>query len=236
MILYKILPNFNGKVPLVTMLVFIVMGSISSGTSQSSADSGSKVIERHRYMETTGEDSFIFIWERVSADSIHIRTVSTREVHVNDCQESGEIMAWYLKSKSCHVNAHRRYQAICLSGHFKNEKINKCYNIGQDHWYQAPSWALRQFVLSKRKDVDFWMIRSDKLKPIKLRATKNGTDTLMLNGQGIKAFRIRLTLTGLKKRLWRGHYWFRQSDGLFLQYKGVNGLPGTPETLILLQE
>ena len=236
MILHQFLPNFMGKLPLVTMLIFIIMGPIFSGTTQSKADSGSKVIERHRYRETTGEDSFIFIWERVSSDDIRIRTTSSREIHVNDCQESGETLAWYLKSETCHVNAHRQYQSICLSGYFENEKINKCYTIGHDHWYQAPSWALRQFVLSKRKNVDFYMIRQDKLRPIKLMATKDDPGTLLLNGQEVKAFRVRLTLTGFKKKLWHGQYWFRQSDGAFLQYKGVNGLPGTPETVIRLQD
>jgi len=35
---------------------------------------------------------------------------------------------------------------------------------------------------------------------------------------------------------WKAHSWFRQDDLLFVQYKGRNGLPGAPLTVIRLAQ
>jgi len=78
------------------------------------------------------------------------------------------------------------------------------------------------------------MIRMDNLEPIRLKAVRLEPEAIAVFGKTVMTHKLKITLTGLLQNLWSAHYWFRSSDGVFLQYKGANGPPGTPETLIQL--
>ena len=80
----------------------------------------------------------------------------------------------------------------------------------------------------------FWMVRQDKMEPIKLKARKIAEEPVNINGREVWSHKIRLTLTGPLAKLWQAHYWFRKADLVMLQYRGVNGPPGTAETFIEL--
>jgi hypothetical protein len=53
---------------------------------------------------------------------------------------------------------------------------------------------------------------------------------------GVKHYTVRVTLTGVRALVWRCTYTFRTSDDRMVSYRGVHGLPGTPETRIDLVE
>jgi hypothetical protein len=55
-----------------------------------------------------------------------------------------------------------------------------------------------------------------------------------LSGRRIQAWKVRIEPAGFFSFVWQAHYWFRQGDLLFIQYKGRNGPPGTPLTVIRL--
>jgi hypothetical protein len=80
------------------------------------------------------------------------------------------------------------------------------------------------------------MIRPDTLDVIKFKIRKLQTEQLIFQGRSTYALKLELGLTSLLKGLWHAHYWFREDDGMFIQYRGVHGLPGTPETVIRLIE
>ena len=78
------------------------------------------------------------------------------------------------------------------------------------------------------------MIRADALTPIRMQATKVGTDTVLLDGVPTEAVKVRLAPDGLLAAFWHGHYWYRKTDGLFLKFEGRRGLPGSPMTVVHL--
>jgi hypothetical protein len=102
-------------------------------------------------------------------------------------------------------------------------------------WYQPLSLSLRSFLQSPDDLVSFWSIRQDTLEPVKLTAHKTAVESLSLGDEPRDAFKIIVRPAGLLAPFWRGTYWYDRSNGLFLQYRGVNGLPGTPETVIRIE-
>jgi hypothetical protein len=67
-----------------------------------------------------------------------------------------------------------------------------------------------------------------------MRAKKIRTEKILVQEREVETQNIRVKLTGFKAIFWHSDYWFRRSDGLFLKYRGVEGPPGTPETVMTL--
>jgi hypothetical protein len=80
------------------------------------------------------------------------------------------------------------------------------------------------------------MIRPDTLDVTKFKIRKLQKEHLIFNGRSTHAIKMELGLTSLLEGLWKAHYWCREEDGLFIQYRGIHGVPGTPETVIRLIE
>ena len=80
------------------------------------------------------------------------------------------------------------------------------------------------------------MIRPDTLDVIKFKARKLQKEKIIFQGSATNVIKIELGLTSLLEGLWRSHYWFRENDGILIQYRGVHGMPDTPETVIRLIE
>lgn len=57
-----------------------------------------------------------------------------------------------------------------------------------------------------------------------------------MDGRTEEAMRVRVSPWGLLSLFWSSLYWFRPSDGAFLRYEAVRGLPGTPKTVVELIE
>lgn len=101
-------------------------------------------------------------------------------------------------------------------------------------WYQPLSFALRAMLNADQFAATFWMIRPDTLTPVKLTAEKQQVEPLNIEGHSVDARRVRVSVAGWASMLWHSHYWFRADDHLFVQYRGVNGPPGIPETVVRL--
>lgn len=53
---------------------------------------------------------------------------------------------------------------------------------------------------------------------------------------GIREQRINIHLTGIISKFFGCDYYINFSSGQFIQYKGVQGAPGTPETIITIKK
>jgi hypothetical protein len=113
--------------------------------------------------------------------------------------------------------------------------VNKTLEIDGTDWYQASSLSLRGLVASADREKEFWTIRSDTLTVHKLKAVKQGLETVEVNGAMKEAVRIELSLTGLLAPFWKSDYWFSVPEGIFLKFQGPGGPPGSPETTVTLR-
>lgn len=135
-------------------------------------------------------------------------------------------------TKNIDFSAIKNGNEIILYG--KNGKIfiDKTVEIDDSPWKQSMSYSLSEFALSNKDHLEFWIIRLDKFEAIKMKAEKEELEEITIVNEQYLAVKVKISATGFRSAFWHGYYWFRNSDGLFLRYKGLNGLPGSTETIV----
>ena len=125
---------------------------------------------------------------------------------------------------------------IHLTGFQNGNKISKRFTLDGSPWKQLFTVELRSFVVSYKASTSFWLISPDVLDIVKFVATKHGLKTVVVRDRRYEAQHVKITFAGLLSVFWKGDFWYRQSDGTYLLYRGNHG-PGTPiANLELIQE
>ena len=121
---------------------------------------------------------------------------------------------------------------VILKGIFGEKNIDTIVKLDDDPWKQSMSYSLSEFALSEEEKIEYWIIRLDKFKGVKMQAEKAGTDDITIDDILYHTIKVKISAAGLRSKFWSGNYWFRISDGLFLKYEGWNGLPCSTKTII----
>ena len=196
----------------------------------------SHAAEYHLYREQTGNESFNFAWELTETDPVILEVRGDGKFYENTCDPECRTIKWHYTEPGTDITAVRDDDVIRIEGTFNHKPFIKGFRIDENPWYQPLSFCLRCFVDSEERETVFWMIRPDTLSVTKFKIRKCRTEQLISQGGTTHALKLELGLTSLLKGLWHAHYWFREDDNLFIQYRGVHGLPGTPETVVRLVE
>ena len=125
--------------------------------------------------------------------------------------------------KNINVVAVRKGNKIFLTGTFDNKENNKKeINIDERKWQQVYQLGLMKFAVKevKGKSVEFWCLNPNEPgNAMVIAATKEGQETITVNGNKTETARLRICLAGLLSVFWTGDYWFRLSDGFFVKAK-----------------
>lgn len=153
------------------------------------------------------------------------------------CRENGETLYWStsIRDEST-VQMERIGNRLSFIGVINGQQFRKTETIDDHPWFQPLSYSLHEFLISKDSVMCFWSVRPDTFDVVLLSATKTGSETLVFGGLEVPAKKVEIRIKGFFAPFWHGTYWYRLDDLLFLQYRGVNGPPGTAETLIRLLE
>ena len=67
-----------------------------------------------------------------------------------------------------------------------------------------------------------------------MQAREEKEEGIPVDGRALEAMRVKVSPWGLLSLFWSSLYWYRSSDGTFVRFEGVRGLPGTPKTVVEL--
>jgi hypothetical protein len=193
----------------------------------------------HSYRETVGNASTYFSWRLEQTEQQRIISVQEKNTtFVISCSDTGETRRYQVKdSDNNHdILAERQDDELKISGIRQGKAYDKTVKIDKRPWYQALSYSLRTFLESEDKAMTFWTIRNDTFEVTSLQAEKEGEEEVLVNGRKMNAHKVVLRAEGIYASFWHGTYWYRKGDMLFLMYRSVHGLPGTPETVVELIE
>ncbi len=190
-----------------------------------------------RYRQQTGKAAHIYSWKlEQQGENVLITLEEPDATFTNLCAPDGATLAWTMVAPpNTNVRAERRKDTLHVQGTFKGEAVDKELQLGKRVWFQSLSFALSRMVAMDRAERKFWFLRSDELELLGMRAELAGSEQIVADGKTVAAERVRIKLDKLVAAFWEASYWFRKSDQLFLRYRGVNGPPGTDETVIDLQ-
>jgi hypothetical protein len=114
---------------------------------------------------------------------------------------------------------------IVLSGSFAGAKVDKRFAAGGAPWNQLFQMGLVPFVQGNDESRQFRSIGTQgpgELKIGKFTVKRQGEEKVILAGKEVETVHLRISLSGLLSIFWHGDYWFRESDGRFLRYRGKN--------------
>lgn len=191
--------------------------------------------EQHRYQESSGGKTTQFEWsvER-QAEGIRILASEPGRQFVTLCNSAGETSGWRVNDAERDITARRSGDRIVLSGTRNDRPYAEEITLDAAPWYQAMSYSLRAWLDGNAQRIEFWTLRPDTLEAVKLSAERVGVETVDTRAGQVRAVHVRLRARGLLAPFWKADYWFRADDLVFLKYHAINGLPGTPPTIIEL--
>ncbi len=212
----------------IQILVLVFLHGLACCAAHASA------VESYRYEKTTGNVEEAFRWCLDKSEPMRLLYRCADETDITRIDASFATVRWEMEKKSegTSLHARRLSNAIIIEGRWKGQPIAKKLSIDDAPWYQATSCSLRPFVLSSRKEICFWTVRSDTLTAHKIRAVKKQRQVLYLNGVKEETVEVELRLSGMLALFWKCSYWFRRSDGVFLRFEGPSGPPGAPEMVV----
>ncbi|MBN1271161.1 MAG: hypothetical protein JXB26_02725 [Candidatus Aminicenantes bacterium] len=186
----------------------------------------------HYYTISSTEDGWIYNLKKKENN----RTVTI--VFILDSSLSTIKWTYDNPDKNIKFQGIRENGIIRFSGNEQNKSVEKTFEVGALPWKQIFSIDMELFALSGEKEMEFWAVGAEgpgAKKIAKFSAKYQDRETVSVNGKSVEAIHIQCSLTGLKSMLWKGDYWFRVSDGLFVLYKGGRG-PGTSDSITELIE
>ncbi len=166
-------------------------------------------------------------------------TSSTGERHTVLVDEALRTVAWRYERAA----AGTRVEAISaadgsvrLTGEVEGSPVDATIRLGEAAWIQSIERSMERLALSGTPGdrLRFSVVQPDNLSSRTLQARVMGDETITVDGNEVEARRIRISLPGLGVLIWRSDYWFRLSDGLFVQSNVTRGPPGTPPTIVNL--
>ncbi len=195
-----------------------------------------------RYEEiTAGERIELVAREWPVPDGLLLEsTSSTGDRHV--VLVNGELLsqAWSFEAgaSDTEVAANRTNGSVTVAGRVEGARKISSFDLGPEPWYQSIERSLRRFVLDagERDRLRFAVVQPDNLEPRILQARLLETEERRVAGVPTLVHRVRIGLPGIGAIIWSSDYWFRASDGLFVESHVTRGPPGTPETVVRLIE
>jgi hypothetical protein len=152
-------------------------------------------------------------------------------------KKDGSILSWKMRKAGMTLEASRNANNITLHIKENGENRTETKEIGEIPWIQSVEFGLQGFVKDRQKTTqEFWIIRPTDGSIEKLVAEKEDDEKIIIGDHEYNTIQVEVTVPGWRSMFWGVDYWFRKNDGFFIRYKGANGPPGTPETIIELAD
>ena len=214
-------------------IILTLIAALVLSAAQTHADSHLSL----QYQEAMGDTIRMrhFLVES-NGNGVAIQSSRADDWIFTECDASGNTRSWHVDKEKSDYFAVRDGNTIRINGSLKGEPVDKELEKDGLPWFQSLYYSLSRFVKSDKEEIRFWMIRPDNLSLVKLVATKKAVETIRVNGRKETTQKVRISATGLLSLLWHGHYWYRQHDGVLLQYKDGKALPGRAKISMYLSQ
>lgn len=191
--------------------------------------------QQRAYVLTCGDDTTKVVWSEQKIDTkIHLHITQGDETNRYILSESLRTEQWSVenKLKNTDFTIECRNNNYYITGILEGKDISKVVRSKGEVWFQ--NIAYNAIPSLKGKDaIEFECFRPDNLKLFVMEAEHNG---ISKTTTGADATKVNVHLTGFLSMFWNCNYLFDLDTGLFIEYSGIHGAPGTPETVIKLAQ
>ncbi len=191
------------------------------------------------YKIAIGEDIYYSSFSTAITDSLILyiyRHEAEEQINYYNLDGTTQKFTYKDSINNIDLSAIKDGKSITVIGNAADNIIDKTIKIDENPWKQSMSYSLSEFALGESEKIEFWIVRMDKFKSVKMQAEKDNIEDITINGKLFHTVKVKISSAGVLSKLWHGYYWYQVSDGLFLRYEGLNGLPGSTKTIIEIQE
>lgn len=192
--------------------------------------------EEYHYLEQKGKEIIPFTWKVENiGEKVRISVLKNGNSYISTCNNDGSTMRWKLTDiEQGNFEAIRVDNILTINGRMDGEPYEDAVGLSDQHWFQSLYYSLGKLVKSPYRDVSFWTIKEGDIVPVMLKARRKGHESVTVDGKIIQTQKIEVRSDNFFSKLWRGFYWFRESDNLLVKYRSEPGLPGAKETVVTL--
>ena len=186
--------------------------------------------QKTTYLSKCGDQQETIVWqEKKTNGKIYLYVTQENEQHEYVMNKSFQTEKWKVTNIQLQTDLtiELRNNIYSLTGKFKGKSIAKTIKSNGYVWYQNIAYNAG-VLLKDKKIVKYECFRPDNIKLYTMVAEAQGMEQFM----GTNTNKIEVCLTGLLSAFWTCSYYFNPETLSFVGYKGVNGKPGTPETII----
>ena len=188
------------------------------------------------YRETTGDAVINHIYQFSFTGGLHhLKTRHSYGTMEYVMDTRLETLSWtaFDEDNGTDLQAVRDGKYIHVEGWYSGKRINKKFKVGNDSWIQSAWFVLQEFVRSDKKKIIFQTFRITDMSLNKMEAKRKQSENIQVGGKKVECVMVQLNATGFLPALWNAKFWFRKSDGRFMYYESIHGIPGfTPLTVI----
>lgn len=186
------------------------------------------------YKYICGTEKKIITWtEYKKDDRIYLKTVQGDETHSCVMDLNYHTLLWEYSNTSGNtaVKVVLKNGVYKVEGIFKSKSYSKTYTSKGYPWYQHIGFNVG-YSMKGKSNIKFECIRPDNLKLYEMQADAKET----VNNNSTQEQRINVHLTGMLAKFFGCDYYIDSITRQFIRYKGVQGPPGTPETIITIKK
>ena len=191
------------------------------------------------YRDTTGSVEILINiqQEPLPNGSLINSLLSDGDVHRVELDESNATVSYRFASpvRKTSYLVRREGNVLVAQGTLKGASFSRRIAINAGPWLESMEWELADYAMSgSTQPLVFWVVNPFEAQAFEMQAIGESPENIMDNGQSVPAQRVRVRPAGFLAPFYSTLYWFRPTDGRFLRYEGVRGLPGTPLTVVEL--
>ncbi len=186
--------------------------------------------QKTSYLSECGAQQATIVWqENRTNGKRHLDVTQGDERHEYVMNKSFQTEKWKVVNlpSQTDLTIELHNGTYSIAGKFKGKSIAKTVKSKGYVWYQNIAYNAGISLKDKRA-VRYECFRPDNIKLYTMVAETQGTEKF----EGMNANKITVSLTGFLSVFWSCSYYFDPATLKFIGYKGVNGKPGTPETII----
>lgn len=186
--------------------------------------------QKTTYLSKCGDRQETIVWqEKKTNGKIYLYVTQKNEQHEYVMNKSFQTEKWKVTNMQLQTDLtiELRNNIYSITGKFKGKSIAKTIKSNGYTWYQNIAYNAGA-LLKDKKTVKYECFRPDNIKLYTMVAKAQGIEQF----NGTNANKIIVSLTGFLSAFWSCSYYFDPATLNFIGYKGVNGKPGTQETII----
>lgn len=193
------------------------------------------------YEEIRGDERIYYHYDfQETENGYHIKVAriyegDTTDKHVLITDEAFHTLSWHYLRFGEHTDifAELTDEGVAINGYLEGDEIEELEELDDDEpWIQLfpMNPGMDSFVFSDEEELVFWSIGTERPADMEINSFSAEKEEKAYNREfGCEVLRVNFSPTGWKSFFWDGDYYFRESDGRVMGYRG-DGAPGKPSS------